>query len=266
MKRNLKKLILDMLLIIFISPLLFLVMWGFTTSWPFPHILPKNYSFRGLEYIMSPDNLLTLTNSIVISIIVVFITILISIPAAKALELYEFKGKKFFRVLILSPIIIPLISVAMGIQITFIRLGFANTLLGVVIINILPCIPYAVRIIGDVYRLVGDKLELQSKMLGAGRFNTFRYITLPLILPGIVGASSMCFIVSFSQYFLTLLIGGGSIVTYPMTMFAYIQSGDRTIASLYSMVFLVVGILILMLVENSIKKRYGNNENNTFFL
>ena len=163
---------------------------------------------------------------------------MISIPAAKALSLYNFKGKKFFELLVLSPAIIPTISIAMGVHIFFIKLKLANTYLGVVIINILPCIPYAVRIIGDVYKLVGDKLEIQAKMLGASKINVFRYITLPLLLPGILGASSMCFIIVFSQYFLTMLIGGGTVITYPMIMFPYIQSGDRVIGSMYCIVIL----------------------------
>ena len=66
---------------------------------------------------------------------------MISIPAAKALSLYNFKGKKFFELLVLSPAIIPTISIAMGVHIFFIKLKLANTYLGVVIINILPCIP-----------------------------------------------------------------------------------------------------------------------------
>ena len=196
---------------------------------------------------------------IYISILVVFITIVISIPAAKALSLYNFKGKKFFELLVLSPVIIPTISIAMGVHIFFIKLKLANTYLGVVIINILPCIPYAVRIIGDVYKLVGDKLEIQAKMLGASKINVFRYITLPLLLPGILGASSMCFIIVFSQYFLTMLIGGGTVITYPMIMFPYIQSGDRVIGSMYSIVFLVASIIVLMLIEKRIKIYYKNS-------
>ena len=198
--------------------------------------------------------------------IIVIITILISVPAAKAVALYEFKGKKLFELLVLSPIIIPMISIAMGIHITFIKLKLANNLLGVIIINIIPCIPYAVRIIGDVYKLVGDRLELQAEILGASKFNIFRYITLPLILPGIIGASSMCFIISFSQYFLTMLIGGGRVITYPMIMFPYIQSGDRNISALYSIVFLVVSIIVLILIEGKIKKYYKNNEETSYLI
>lgn len=264
MKYNMKKLIIDTVLITFISPLIILCIWSFASSWIYPNLLPKSVSIRGLEYIFNNQNLNILINSILISIIVVFITILISIPASKAIVMYEFKYKKIFEILILSPIIVPMICIAMGIHIIFIKVGLANTIIGVVIINILPCIPYAIRIISDVYILIGDKFEIQGKMLGASRFYIFRFITLPLILPGIVGAASMSFIISFSQYFLTMLIGGGQIITYPMVMFPYIQSGDRTIASLYSVVFLIVSTLLLILIENKIKKHYEINEENKY--
>lgn len=262
MRDNLKKLLTNLTLIILLSPLLILCVWSCASSWAYPHLLPLETSFRGFEYIFTNQSISSLICSFIISIIVVFITLVISIPAAKAITVYNFKRKKFFELLILSPIIVPLISVAMGIHIMFIKMGIANTLLGVIIINILPCVPYAVRILGDAYLLIGDKLEVQGKMLGASTFNVFRYITLPLLTPGIVGAASMSFIISFSQYFLTMLIGGGRIITYPMIMFPYIQSGDRTIASLYSIVFLIVSIIVLILVESSIKK-YNKLQSNS---
>ena len=97
-------------------------------------------------------------------------------------------------------------------------------------------------------------------MLGAKKIDTLRYVTIPLILPGIIGASSMCFIISFSQYFLTLLIGGGSVITYPLLMFPYIQSGDRILASMYSIVFIIISLIVVMLMKKSLEKYY-NKEN-----
>lgn len=259
-----RNLILDILLIVFILPISILLIWTVTSRWTYPNLIPTDYSLRGFEYILNPYNIKILSNSIFISIVVTTITIIISIPAAKAISLYEFRGKKSFELLVLSPIIVPMISIAMGVHIAFLRNGLANNIIGVIIINIIPCIPYGVKMIADVYKLVGDKLETQAKLLGANSINTFRYITVPLILPGIVGASSMCFIISFSQYFLTMLIGGGNVITYPMVMFPYIQSGDRTISALYSLVFLIVSICVLILIEGKIKKYYTNNENNSF--
>lgn len=257
--RKINKIILNISIAMLVFPLIILVLWSFTNSWHWPSLFPEEYSLRGIYYLVSIDSIKAIINSIIISAIVVFVTILISLPASRAISLYNFKGKKFCELLIMSPIIIPTISIAMGIHIVFIKLGLANTIVGIVLVNILPCIPYAVRILSDVYNIIGDKLEIQAKVLGANSFNAFRYITLPLIMPGIISASSMCFIISFGQYFLTYLIGGGVVLTYPMLMFPYIQSGDRTIASLYSLVFLMVSIIVLFLLEKNIKSYYDEN-------
>ncbi|CEN84089.1 ABC transporter permease subunit [Paeniclostridium sordellii] len=260
MSEKLKKLIVNIILLTLILPLGILFIWAITSSWVYPNLIPNEFSLRGFEYILNEENIKVLLNSIFISIVVVIITLIISIPAAKAIALYEFKGKKFFELLILSPIIIPMISVAMGIQLIFIKFGIANTLTGVILINIIPCIPYGVRIIADVYKLIGDKYEIQASMLGAKKIDILRYVTIPLILPGIIGASSMCFIISFSQYFLTLLIGGGIVITYPLLMFPYIQSGDRILASMYSIVFIIISLIVVMLMKKSLEKYY-NKEN-----
>lgn len=260
MNKNLKNLIINIILITLTMPLLILFIWAVASSWVFPKIIPNEFSIRGFEYILSSENVRILINSILISIAVVILTMMISIPASKAIALYDFKGKKIFELLVLSPIIIPVISVAMGIQLTFIKMGLANTVLGVIIINIIPCIPYGVKMITDVYKIIGDKYELQATMLGANKLDILRYITIPLILPGVIGASSMCFIISFSQYFLTLLIGGGRVITYPLIMFPYIQSGDRMIASIYSIVFILISLIVVFLMEKTLNKYYTNDK------
>ncbi len=265
MDKSFKKLLIDLFIVILISPILILVIWGFTSSWMYPNLLPNNYSLRALEYITNIQNVKVLIDTLIISFIVVIITIILSLPAAKAIALYEFKGKKIAEMLILSPIIIPTISIAMGIHITFIKLKLANNIIRVIIINLLPCIPYGVRMISDVYKLLGNKFEQQASILGANKFNSFIYVTLPLLMPGILGASSMCFIISFSQYFLTLIIGGGAVTTYPMIMFPYIQSGDRTVSSIYSIVFLIVSLIVLIIIEYMVNKYYKQNNKNILF-
>ena len=260
MNKKLQNLIINIILISLLAPILILFVWVISSSWVFPKIIPNEFSLRGFEYILSGENARILINSILISIVVVILTMIICIPASKAIALYDFKGKRLFELLVLSPIIIPVISIAMGLQLTFIKIGLANTILGVIIINIIPCIPYGVKMITDVYKLIGDKYELQANMLGAKKLDTLRYITIPLLLPGIIGASSMCFIISFSQYFLTLLIGGGSVITYPLIMFPYIQSGDRMISSIYSIVFILISLIVLALIERSISKYYKSDK------
>ncbi|HCQ89184.1 MAG TPA: ABC transporter permease, partial [Clostridium sp.] len=61
---------------------------------------------------------------------------------------------------------------------------------------------------------------------------------------------------AFSQYFTTFLIGGGLIKTLPMVLIPYIQSGDRTLASVYSILFIASSLLVLIVLEKIVSIHY----------
>lgn len=252
------KIILGICIFFLIIPLGVLLIWSFSKNWPWPNVFPSNFGLRGWKYFFDPSSksISILIFSIYLCFIVTIFTLIITIPAAKSLAFYEFKGKKTIEMLIYAPIIVPPVAVAMGIHFQFIKMGLANTFIGVVLVHIIPCIPYSVRILKSVFELIGSEIEEQAMDLGANSLQCFLYITLPLILPGLLSAGSIVFIVSFSQYFLTFLIGGGKIVTFSMLMFPYIQSGDRMIGSVYSIVFIVATVFVLFIVEKMTYKFY----------
>lgn len=245
-------------LFLLIFPILIMIIWSFAKLWPWPYLIPKELTLRSFKSLLKPGSemLNTLLCSICLSMVVTLISTAISIPAAKALALYNFRWKRLINMLVLAPIIVPTVSVSMGIHLIFMRVGLANTFLGVVLVHLLPCLPYGIRILTDVFEIVGDKLELQGQVLGANRIQRFFHITLPMIMPGILSAGSMVFIVSFSQYFLTFLIGGGRIMTLPLVMFPYIQGGDRVMAASYSLVFLLTSLFFLLFLEKIVKSYY----------
>lgn len=254
----LRKIMLFSLIFLLLFPLLILIFWSFASSWSWPFILPEGLTLRGFIGVFSKGNgsLEALFNSLCISVCVTIIALIISIMAARVLGLYEFKGKWFIKLALFAPIIVPITSVGMGMHILFIKLGIANTFLGVIIAHLIPTLPYGIRILTDVFEIVGEKFENQGKVLGATKIKVFINITLPIIMPGIITAGSLMFIVSFSQYFLTFLIGGGAISTFPIIMFPFIQNGDRVIASSYSIVFVITTIIFLIILEKSVKKYY----------
>lgn len=265
MKSNsfLIKLIMYLFIFVLVFPLIILLIWNFANRWPWPNLIPSNFGLRGIKYFFDPTtkSLNILFNSIILSLTVTFITLSISIPAAKALGVYNFKGKKIIKLLVLAPLIVPPVSVAMGIHLAFIKMKLANTFLGVVLVHLIPTLPYAIRILTDVFEITGNKLEQQASVLGANSLQRFLYITLPTISPGIISAGSISFIVSFSQYFLTFLIGGGRVLTLPIIMFPFIQSGDRMMASVYSTFFILTTLLILYIMEKLVKNYYKSENN-----
>ena len=252
------KWIVGFFLVFILLPLAVIVIWSFSRNWPWPNIFPSNFGMRGWEYFFDPSSksIEILLFSLGLSFNVTLVALVITIPAAKALALYQFRGKKFIEILTFAPIIVPTVAVAMGIHVQFIKMGLANTFTGVVLIHLIPCIPYTVRILKSVFELVGEGMEMQARVLGAGKIQTFIYVTLPMILPGIISAGSMAFIVSFSQYFLTFLIGGGNIITFSMIMFPFVQSGDRMVGSVYSVVFILTTFIFLMIIEKLMRRFY----------
>lgn len=243
-------------------PMAVLLLWGFGKRWPWPQVVPLEYSLRGLSYVVStPNSLYVIFFSIILSSVVTIISLAISIPAARALAMYEFKGKGFFKLLVLFPLVISPVATGLGIQVFFIKLGLAGTFIGVVLVHLVPCLPYGIRILTDVFTALGDSIEQQARTLGADKFQILYYVTLPLISKGLLSAGSLIFIVSFSQYFLTFVIGGGNVVTLSMLMFPFIQSGDRSIAACYSMAFIGITFMLLLVVEKRIKNIYLSENN-----
>jgi putative spermidine/putrescine transport system permease protein len=138
--------------------------------------------------------------------------------------------------------------------VVFIYLGLADTFLGVILVHLIYALPYTVNIMTDVTAMTGNGLELQSQVLGVSPVKSFCHITLPLIMPGMVSSASMAYIISFSQYFTTLMIGGGRVKTLSIVMVPFIQGGDRTIAASYALLFVLSTLAVFILLELLIKK------------
>lgn len=241
---------------ILLFPLLMMMGWSVAISWPWPNLLPQGFSLRAYSYLIDPTTraFRIVLSSIVLSTFVTILTLAVSIPAARALAFYNFNGKSVVKVLILLPLIVPMLTVAMGVHVRFIQLGLANTFLGVVLIHVIPGIPYGVKILLNVFELSGNKIEAQAKTLGASSFQVLRYVTIPIITPGLIIAGSIIYIASFSQYFITFLIGGGRVVTFAMFLFPFVEAGDRTMASALSIGF-ILSITIVLFIT---KKIVGN--------
>ncbi|MEL7565518.1 MAG: ABC transporter permease subunit, partial [Dehalobacterium sp.] len=215
------------ILSIFFFPFLILMIWSFSQGWAAGDLLPKEWGLRGWTYLFSPHSrmLSSLGVSVLISLSVTVLALIMAIPAGKALGIYRFPGKSLVEIIILLPIIIPAIAVGMGIHIVFIRHGLADTVLGVVLVHLPVVLPYGIRIFASIYKALGTKWEDQAQVLKAKPWQRFRYAVLPFLYPGIVSAGFLMFNVSFSQYFLTYLIGGGKVITLPLLLFPFVNSG-----------------------------------------
>ena len=102
MKKNvIFNIVIYLAVFLILLPLTVLILWGFSKRWPWPYVLPTEYSLRGVAYFLTGtgNSIKILLYSIGLSFVVTVITLVISVPAARALGLYEFKEKAFLSYL-----------------------------------------------------------------------------------------------------------------------------------------------------------------------
>jgi len=244
------------IVVIVFAPLVVQVIWSFAFRWYFPDLLPSEWGLNAWRYVFSENSNVGegLLNSLGIAIIVSLLSIAVGLPAARALALHDFRGKGLVEWLLMVPIIVPSVVATMGIHIVFIRLRLADTYTGVVLIHLIPCVPYMVLVMTSVFANYGTALEDTARTLGASPVRTFWHVTLPAILPGLLVATLFTFLISWSQYVTTLLIGGGRIISLPMVLFPFISGANNATAAAISLVFVAPAILALLFTSRSLAK------------
>lgn len=231
-----------------VLPLVPLVLWAVSGQWRYPDLLPGEFSGRGLALLTdplsrAPSGLLTST---VIGVCVAALACLIGYPAGRALGLYRFRGRRLVQFLLLAPVIVPGLAVTLGLQVFFIRAGLADTVVGVILVQLLPTVPYAATVLGAAFANFDVDVERQARALGAGPIATLAFVTLPLLRPALVIAALLAFLISWSEYILTLLVGGGQVQTLPLLLFAAIGSSDTTAAAALALLMIAPALLLLV--------------------
>lgn len=249
---------LTMLVTWLVLPLLPLTLWSVSRSWYYPDILPSAYSLRAWRYVFSEASgvLPALGTAAVIATGCTLLATLIGFPAGRALGLYRFRGKALIELLVLTPIVVPGIAVAAGLHAALLKAGLAGTIAGVMIVHLIPTLPYMVLVMAGIFANYNPALEEQARSLGANALQTFWHITLPAVLPGLLTGALFAFLVSWSQYILTLMIGGGRVVTLPLLLYNFASAGRNDVAGALSLLFILPGLIFLVIVARRLTGRH----------
>ena len=244
-----RRFVLTFLYLVVLVPLIPIILWSFSFRWTYPNLLPV-WSTRAWDYVLGQHTIVDATvTSLVLSGVVTLLALVIGFSAAKALGTREFRGKTIVEMFILLPALIPVISAVMGMQGIFTRLYLSDTFLGVVLAQLVFALPYMIMGLSAAFRNYNPEYEQQAYTLGADRWKVLYHVTLPAILPGLLVSCLFTFVVSWSQYLLTVIVGGSAVRTLPMVLFALMGSGDYAIASAVSIIF-ILPVLILLAVSS----------------
>jgi putative spermidine/putrescine transport system permease protein len=238
-----------------LAPIALLLVQSFGRGWFWPALLPREWSGRAWQYVLSPvsDVFPSLMSSAGIALAVTALAVLIALPAARALALHRFRGRAVVLFLLLLPVLAPPLASAMGVHSLFVRYGLTDTLIGVILVHLIPAAPYATLMLMGSFAAFDVDAEAQARTLGASAFAVWRHITLPAIAPGLAVAAAFAFLVSWSQYLTTLFIGGGRVMTLPLTLVVFQRSGDEAITAALSLVFLAPAVIVFSAVARELR-------------
>jgi putative spermidine/putrescine transport system permease protein len=179
---------------------------SFGRSW-FRTVLPPEWTGQWYIDLANDHNMtLLLGNTFLVAIATTLLALAIAFPAAYVLARKEFPLKGVLFGLFLLPMLIPPLVYGIPIATIFIRLGLGGSLIGIILINLVPITPFCIFVLMPFIEQVDTSLESASRMLGASKFRTFRRVVLPLIIPGLLSAGVLALVKTFAAFELTYLV------------------------------------------------------------
>ncbi|MCK6584620.1 MAG: ABC transporter permease subunit, partial [Anaerolineales bacterium] len=248
MKRSITLVSRFVLYLILIAPLLLFVAYTFSTRWFFPQPFPTEWTTIAFQRAVNDSRTFSgIAQGLSIAVLVSGFSLLLGFPAARVLGLRKFRGRKLVWLFFFVPTVIPPLAFGMGLNILFLRIGLAGTIAGVVLAHIVPALPYTIFTLSSAFARFDENYEFQALALGASPWQVFRKVTLRMMAPSLVVAALFAFLISWSQYLLTLLIGGGRVITLPVLLFSAASGGNPSTIAALSLLFIAPPVLVIAL-------------------
>jgi len=185
-------------------------------------------------------------NTLIVATFATILATMMAVLAALALARGgQFRGKTASLGLISLPLVVPEIATAVATLSFFAVIGFQLGLLSLIIAHTVFCIPFAFLPIRARLEGMDITMEQAAMDLYASRWKAFRYVTLPLLLPGIIAGAMLSFIISVDDFIISLMVAGAGSTTLPLYIYGMIRVGISPEVNVISVVMLVISLLFL---------------------
>jgi thiamine transport system permease protein len=142
------------------------------------------------------------------------LTVLVALPGAYVFARYEFPGKRLLRAAVTVPFVLPTVVVGSaflsllgeGGPLAF--LGLDQSVAAILLAHLFFNYAVVVRTVGGLWAHLDPRQEDAARVLGAGRWQTFRSVTLPALRPAITAAAAIVFLFTFTSFGVILILGG----------------------------------------------------------
>jgi putative spermidine/putrescine transport system permease protein len=211
---------------------------------------PEGFSIRWYEKMLTdPQWSSGFVHSAQVAFLTALLATVLGTLAALGTVRGRFPGKSAVNALVLSPLIVPVIIIAIGMFSLFVRYKITGSIVGLVLAHTALAVPFVVINVATSLRTIDRNLELAAMNLGADPLRTFRRVTLPLILPGVLAGGLFAFITSWDEVVVSIFLTTARFRTLPVEMWEQVtQVVDPTVAAVATTLLAVTTSLLLVVL------------------
>ena len=243
---KLRNLYIFLVLLFLFLPIFILVTFSFNES-------KLNVIFTGFTFdwygklFENPDLLDAFKNTLLIAVASTAISTVLGTIGAFGLYKFQFRGRSFIDKLLYIPIVIPEIVLGIALLSIFTLAKIELSLWTVLLAHISFSVPFVITSVRSTLNAMPKNIEEAAEDLGANRWQSFWYVTLPILKPGIVSGALLAFTLSLDDVVISYFAAGPGTNTLPLYIYANIKTGISPDVNALTTLMLIFTITVLIL-------------------
>ncbi len=241
-----RTLFITLVILFLFLPIFVIVFFSFNESEM--NIIFTGFTFDWYAKIFENSNLLeAFQNSMIIAVSSTIISTILGTISAIGLKKFKFFSKPLVDKLIYIPIVIPEIVLGISLLSVFSLLRFELGIWSILLAHITFSTPFVIASVRSVLFSLPDSIEEAAEDLGASRWQTFWYVTLPLLKPGIYSGAVLAFTLSLDDVVVSYFTAGPGVNTIPLYIYSIIKTGVTPDVNALTTLMLLVTIILLFI-------------------
>ncbi|ABE33450.1 binding--dependent transport system inner membrane component family protein [Paraburkholderia xenovorans LB400] len=208
---------------------------------------PRTFSFSLFQqFFADPAWWGACMTSVMVALLASAIAIAVGVPGAYALARGHFPGKRVLETLAITPMLVPVVVLGLGIYKQFSALALVNTIGGLALAHAVLVVPFVIIAVGSGLRHADASLEAVALVMGASRTRIFFQVVLPQIRASVAVSVLFAFLLSFDEVVVAYFISGPQTTTLPVKMYSAIRWEVSPVLAAVSTLLTLISLLVCL--------------------
>jgi len=236
-----------LVMVLLVIPTLLVIPMSFSAS-QYLEFPPREWSLRWYaSYFNSTAWMQATATSLKAGLLTALLATPLATMAAYGLHVSRLRHANLLLMLLLTPMVVPVILIGIGVFYAYVKLKLVNSMLGLVLAHSMLAIPVVMLVVASALKTFDLDQELVARSLGASRIRAFWLVTLPQIKFSVVTGAVLAFLTSFDEIIVSLFVSGGPNSTLTRNMFNALRDQvDPTIAAISTLIVLATTVLLVI--------------------